>query len=83
MIQSRVYIHVVPNGSLGWKVKYAGSTGSISAHYRKDNAVDEARRLGRSLWLLHKRPVELVIHKADGTIEEKETYGNDPRKSVG
>jgi hypothetical protein len=64
-------VHTVPNpNGKGWVNKQAGDV--ISRHRTKENAVDrgrsEARRSG----------TEHTIHKRDGTIAEKNSYGNDP-----
>lgn len=64
-------VHVVPNptGS-GWIAKQGGEV--ISRHRTQAAAIDsagvEARRDG----------VERVIHRTNGVIREKDSFGNDP-----
>jgi hypothetical protein len=65
----RVY-RVVPNGTQ-WQVKHEGRV--LSNHYTKQAAVDEGRRVAKA-----NAPSQLVIHKADGTIETEYTYEYDP-----
>lgn len=65
--------HVVPskkNG--GWAVKKAGSSRASRAFVKKDEAVQYARDLSR------KEKSELYIHKKDGSIQNRNSYGNDP-----
>lgn len=61
---------VVPNGG-DWAVKYQGQT--LSNHVLKSDAVDAGVKVARA-----NTPSQLVIHRADGTIEDERTYGNDP-----
>lgn len=64
-------VHTVPNADgKGWVNKQGGEV--ISRHRTKENAVDRGRseaQRGRT---------EHAIHKRDGTISEKNSYGNDP-----
>lgn len=67
---ARKFFHVVPSGT-NWQVKHDGQ---ILGTYRlKSDAVAYGRRIAHA-----NQPSELVIHNADGTIAERETYGNDP-----
>jgi hypothetical protein len=45
----------------------------LSNHYTKQAAVDEGRRVAKA-----NAPSQLVIQKADGTIETEHTYEYDP-----
>ncbi len=65
----KVY-RVLPNSTL-WQVKHNGQV--LSNHYAKPLAVDAGRRVAQA-----NMPSQLVIHRADGTIETEYTYGNDP-----
>lgn len=67
---ARKVYRVLPNGTQ-WQVKHDGRV--LSNHYTKQVAVDEGRRVAKA-----NEPSQLVIHKADGTIETEYTYGNDP-----
>ena len=64
-------VHTVPSpeGS-GWVNKVDGRV--VSRHRLKENAVEAGREVARRL------EVEHTIHLADGTIGEKNSYGNDP-----
>lgn len=63
-------VHTVPDSKgLGWKNTSGGET--ISRHHNKDTAVDAGRSTAR------KDGAEHVIHRRDGTIGEKNSYGND------
>jgi uncharacterized protein YdaT len=63
--------HVVPSGK-DWSVKGEGND-------RKTAIVDtqaEAIKIAREIAINQKS--EVVIHRPDGTIRDKDSYGNDP-----
>ena len=62
--------HVVPKGS-GWAVKPAGGLSPTSQHRTQGTAIDQARRnaIGQGS--------EVVIHRPDGRIRDKDSYGPD------
>lgn len=63
--------HVVPHQG-EWAVKGAGNQKATSVHNTQQQAVDAAREIARN------QQSELVIHRPDGRIREKDSYGNDP-----
>jgi hypothetical protein len=64
-------VHTVPSPiGAGWWNKVDGRV--ISRHRLKENAVEVGRAVAREL------KVEHTIHKSDGSIGEKNSYGNDP-----
>jgi hypothetical protein len=64
-------VHTVPNpNGAGWVNKVNGET--MSRHQRKDTAVDCGRDIAR------RNHAEHAIHRRNGTIGEKNSYGNDP-----
>lgn len=66
----RKSLHVVPNGGNGWNVKQQGK---VVAHTdTKKQALVEGTAHAK------KQGAELVIHKADGTIQNSNSFGNDP-----
>jgi hypothetical protein len=66
---------VVPNGTQ-WQVKHNGQV--LSAHYTKQPAIDAGQKVAKD-----NQPSQLVVHRADGTIEFEWTYGGDPYPPVG
>ena len=63
--------HVIPSGK-DWAVKGEGNA-------RKTVIVDtqaEAIKIAREIAI--KQKSEVVIHRPDGTIRDKDSYGNDP-----
>ena len=64
-------IHVVPNGE-NWVAKIEGDPNPVSVHRTQADAIDAAKPWAQ---LQHS---ELVIHRPDGTIRDKDSYGNDP-----
>ena len=72
---ARKVYRVVPNGT-NWQVKHNGQV--LSNHTLKANAIDAGRRVA-----IANQPSQLVVHRADGTIETEYTYGNDPYPPVG
>jgi hypothetical protein len=64
--------HVVPNATGGWSVKKGGSTKATKIFENKSEAVGFAKTIAKN------NEAELYIHKKDGQISEKRSYGNDP-----
>lgn len=63
--------HVVPHHD-GWAVKGEGSQRATSVHKTQQQAFDAARQIARN------QKSELVIHRPDGRIRDKNSYGQDP-----
>lgn len=63
--------HVVPHQE-GWAVKGAGNQRATSVHDTQKQAIDVARDIARN------QEAELVIHRQNGRIRDKDSYGNDP-----
>jgi hemerythrin superfamily protein len=71
-------IHVTPdkrNG--GWRAERAGSNRPVARGDRKDDVVKKARDSAK------RAGGRLVIHKANGRIQEERTYGSDSRRTRG
>ena len=66
----RTLIEVAP-GDRGWIVTRQGF-GRDSTHVTKDAATKRAVKLARE-----KQPSELVIRRADGSVQDTRTYGSD------
>lgn len=65
--------HVVPSDERGgWAVKKSGSTRVSKSFDRKEDAIKYGRELSR------KEKSELYIHKKDGRIQDRNSYGKDP-----
>ena len=62
--------HVVPNGDI-WQVKSEGSTRATKNFNTQREAIDFARDIARN------QNSELVIHRKNGQIRDKDSYGND------
>ena len=69
-------VHTVPHGP-SWANELEGDPGPINIHDTKQQAVREGRELARQ------REVEHLIHNQDGTIGERNIYGNDPASRPG
>ncbi|APF32855.1 DUF2188 domain-containing protein [Microbacterium paludicola] len=67
---ARTNYYVSPNGS-DWKLTSGGTTLATDAN--KAPVVAKGREIAKK-----NQPSELFIQNADGTIADKETYGNDP-----
>lgn len=66
-------VHVVYNqAGKRWRVEVTGNRRASGTHRVKTEAVDQGRRLAA------RNTSELVVHKQDGTIGERHSYGNDP-----
>lgn len=64
-------IHVVPDDG-EWAIKREGNAAPL-AHFPTQSA---AIRAGRSL--AQEDRTDLVIHRPDGRIRDRDSYGNDP-----
>lgn len=63
--------HVVPNGD-GWGVKGEGNERLTSRHDTQGRAIEAAREIAI------RNGSEVVIHRPDGRIRDRDSYGNDP-----
>ncbi|MFN0292830.1 DUF2188 domain-containing protein [Pedobacter helvus] len=68
--------HVLPNGSK-WAVKGAGNSKNTRITDTQKEAIDIARQIAKN------QQSELVVHGKNGSIREKDSFGNDPRKIKG
>lgn len=63
--------HVVPHNG-NWAVRGAGNGRVTSNHSTQSDAIEAARGIAR------KQKSEVVIHRRNGRIRDKDSYGNDP-----
>ena len=63
--------HVVPHRD-GWAVKPAGGSRPSSVHPTQADASARAREIA-----INQRS-EVIIHRPDGRIRDRDSYGNDP-----
>jgi len=63
--------HVVPHSG-GWAVKGGGNSRATSVHSTQKEAIDAGRKIAKN------KETELVIHRPNGRIRDKNSYGNDP-----
>lgn len=63
--------HVVPHNG-GWAVRKPGSERVSSTHDTQRDAIDQARSGAR------RDHSEVVIHRQNGQIRDRDSYGNDP-----
>jgi hypothetical protein len=69
--------HVVPDSDGGWNVKKGGADRASKHFEKKQDAVDWGRDVSKN------QGSEFVIHKKDGTIQKKDSHGNDPMPPKG
>jgi hemerythrin superfamily protein len=75
---ARKVYHVVPDDDGRWKVKAKGATRASSRHDGKQEAVRRAKDLAQ-----RGARGQVVVYKADGTVQNEFTYGDDPRRRKG
>ena len=63
--------HIVPHGD-DWGVRKEGSERLTKITPTKREAEEIGRRIAEN------QKTELIIHKKDGTIQDKDSYGSDP-----
>lgn len=64
--------HVTPHPDGGWQVKGANNTKATMRTSTQGEAIDIARSIARN------QQSELVIHRPNGQIRDKDSYGKDP-----
>jgi hypothetical protein len=69
---SKASKHVAPNPSGGWSVRNSGAIRASRTFDTQDQAITYAREAAKKVG------TELYIHGRDGTIKNKNSYGNDP-----
>lgn len=63
--------HVVPRQD-GWAVKKSGATRASKVFDTQEDAIKYGRSQAK------KESGELYVHRKDGTIRERDSYGHDP-----
>lgn len=64
--------HVLPHPDGGWQVKGAGNSRATIRTETQRESINTARAIARN------QQSELVIHRRNGQIREKDSHGNDP-----
>ena len=64
--------HVTPHPDGGWQVKGAGNSRATVRTGTQAEAISIAREIARN------HGSELIIHRPNGQIRDKDSYGNDP-----
>ena len=64
--------HVTPHPNGGWQVKGEGNTRATARTATQKEAIGIAREISR------KQGSELVIHRPNGQIRDKDSHGRDP-----
>jgi len=64
--------HVVPSMSGGWAVRNSDSFRASRVFDTRSEAVAFGRQVAK------KEATELFIHRRDGTVQSRSSYGNDP-----
>lgn len=64
--------HVAPNSSGAWAVLRSGASRASRVFKSQADAVAYARRMAR------KAGSSLYVHRLDGTIQHRDSYGPDP-----
>lgn len=63
--------HVVPHED-GWAVRRGGADRATEVFDTQQQAIERAREISQN------QGAELFIHRRDGAIRERDSYGNDP-----
>lgn len=63
--------HVTPKG-VKWQVKGAGNKKATKLFNTQKEAIDYAKNIAKN------QKSEVVIHRPNGRIRDKDSYGNDP-----
>jgi len=69
--------HVVPRPNGAWAVRNSGAAKATKVFDTQADAIKFGRSAAR------KDGVEFYVHRKDGTIRERDSYGRDPVASKG
>lgn len=69
--------HVVPNPKGGWSVRKSGAERASGVFKTQADAIKRGKELAKS------EGAELYVHRSDGTIRTKNSYGSDPNPPKG
>lgn len=64
--------HITPHPNGGWQVKGAGNSRATVRTDTQREAIGVGRKIAQN------QRSELVIHRPNGQIRDKNSYGNDP-----
>ncbi|HMR43117.1 MAG TPA: DUF2188 domain-containing protein [Saprospiraceae bacterium] len=64
--------HVTPHPEGGWQVKGAGNSKATKKVETQKDGIDVAKGIAKN------QGSEVVIHRPNGKIREKNSYGKDP-----
>jgi len=64
--------HVVPNPEGGWSVMKGGSGRATKRFDTQQEAISYGRKVSKN------QGVDLYIHRRDGMVRQRDSYGNDP-----
>ena len=64
--------HVTPHPAGGWQVKGEGNSKATVRTSPQKEAIDRARAISKN------QGSELVIHRLNGMIRDKDSHGRDP-----
>lgn len=64
--------HITPHPNGGWQVKGAGNSRATVRTDTQREAIGVGRKIAQN------QQSELVIHRPNGQIRDKNSYGNDP-----
>jgi hypothetical protein len=64
--------HVVPHSDGGWSVKKGGASHATKVFDTQREAISYGRRVSKN------QGAELYIHRRDGMVRQKDSYGHDP-----
>lgn len=64
--------HVTPHPEGGWQVKGSGNSRATVRTTTQKDAIIIARSIARN------QHSELIIHRQNGQIRDRDSYGNDP-----
>lgn len=74
---SKKSIHVVTHPNGGWAVRRSGAARASRTFVTQSAAIDYGKDVAK------KATSELYIHRPNGLIRDRNSYGNDPRITKG
>ncbi|NPD27392.1 DUF2188 domain-containing protein [Corallococcus exiguus] len=74
---SKKPVWVSPTESGQWKVQREGAERASGIHETQRSAMEQGRGIAKN------ERTELIVQGANGRIREKDSFGNDPKKTKG
>lgn len=78
----RKKVHITPRPQGRWAVKVGNNSRASKTYKKKSRAVKRGKKKAKKM-AKKRGKTELLIHKRNGNIQRKHSYGRDPERYKG